>query len=532
MVSASLLHSYVNSNDPLPDPLRPPLNDYLDGLDAQWEICQQDKKRVENAIASRLATIDSLNREIEALSRVQSRTIEWQGGLEAKKQRYLSSIAAVRRIPPEVVAKFIKYAIEDPDGVVRGGGRLVFSQLRAVCRLWRQTALTTPSLWRSVGVDMSDTNTKASIWTNLTSWFLRAGEAAPLILEAHQPSPSMVLDLMDFVRRTGFNFSSLVLSATGGSTSPILLPYTILEAIASPSCNPVPLEYLGIAFRSNVQSVNPLVSRIHLNLNHCFPKLFKLSLGEAASAPIPFPVKISHETLSTLYLLRLKLSPMDMRDILLGLPRLRTLQLEECEGIVGDGSAAFTHLSLTRLILSKQVPEACLNELTCPALSSVIIEGPPPYLPQHESWGQMLGQFLKRRGGRIPYFSLRQQWPARFLENIIVHSHTALEVINVAYFSSFFTSSDGGESRFINISASSLRAITIHQEATEAQLVELCEKVVPPDGGLFIVDVPNCEPTNMACFPWPRREGDRQFGLGFCPYTENGRCVVSIRFQE
>jgi F-box-like len=262
MSSESLLHSYINNNEPLPDDLRQPLDDCLVRLDALWQTCQKDKEQVVDAIDSRLAVINSLHREIDALSRVQGRYVKWQSALDAKRKRYMSSIAVVRHIPPEVVAKFIKYAIEDPDGFIHEGERHIFAQLRAVCRLWRQTSLSTPSLWRRVGVNMgqalglnSDTDTKSYVRQNLAPWFLRAGKGAPLALYVQGLLPDMVSDLMDFVRNTSFSFKAVTLSGSG-MDSDILLPYTVFETISPPASIALPIKYLGVVFRTNPRAVN------------------------------------------------------------------------------------------------------------------------------------------------------------------------------------------------------------------------------------------------------------------------------------
>jgi hypothetical protein len=367
-----------------------------------------------------------------------------------------------------------------------------------------------------------ETNTKMYIWQNLAPWFLRAGESAPLALHIRGLLPSMVPDIMDFVCSTGFNFKGITLSASGRS-SEIVLPFTVFETIASPASIAPTIEYLGVVFCNDAQAVNQPFPRI-INLTHCFPQLSKLSLGEIASSTIQLPVKISHKNLLILQLSRVKLSPIEIRDILSGLPRLHTLHLKGCVGVIGDGGARFTHPSLKALVLSSRVAEACLNELTCPALTSVVIEGPPSRPPRQAGWGKMLGQFLQRRRGRMPRFALQDQWPACLLENIIQNSDTALEVINVGHFSSFYASSEGA-SRVIDISNSSINTIIVLQDASESQVKEFCDKIRPPNGQVFIIYVPNCKPRNTVYFPWPRLESGRRFHMGFCMPSELKECA-------
>jgi F-box-like len=149
------LHPYVNSNAPLPEHLKEPLNQFLDRLDGQWTAHEQDRRRTIEAVESRYAMLAALAEEIVVFDRLGGRIIEAQKALEAKKRRYASSATALRHIPPEIIAKVIKLAILGDYGVMEKKDRLFFAHLRSVCRLWRQISLSTPSLWRSVGVDMA-----------------------------------------------------------------------------------------------------------------------------------------------------------------------------------------------------------------------------------------------------------------------------------------------------------------------------------------------------------------------------------------
>jgi hypothetical protein len=232
-----------------------------------------------------------------------------------------------------------------------------------------------------------------------------------------------------------------------------------------------------------------------------------------------FPVKIYHATLSILHLSRVVLSPVEIRNMLSGLPRLQTLHLEACEGVVGDGSAPFTHPSLKMLILSKWIPEACLSELTCPSLTPVAIEWPLGPHPRYRGWGKTLGHFLQRRTGPLSRFALREQWPARLLMNVINNSNTALEFITLTHFASFYASFDG-ESRVIDIANSSLSTVIVQEEASESQLVEFCKRIRPPKGQVFVVYAPRCKPRNVVSFPWPRLENGPRFHVGFCNPSE------------
>ncbi|KAH6873546.1 hypothetical protein BKA70DRAFT_1047835, partial [Coprinopsis sp. MPI-PUGE-AT-0042] len=67
--------------------------------------------------------------------------------ISTRMARYTAISSPLRRIPPEVIANIITFAISGIGGYADRLGRQNFQSLRAVCRLWRQTAFSTPHLW-------------------------------------------------------------------------------------------------------------------------------------------------------------------------------------------------------------------------------------------------------------------------------------------------------------------------------------------------------------------------------------------------
>lgn len=74
---------------------------------------------------------------------------------EGKKSQHKSALSSTRKIPAEVIASFITFAIAGPDGHVGSEERVTFLRIRRVSQLWRSTAFSTPKLWRNVCFELA-----------------------------------------------------------------------------------------------------------------------------------------------------------------------------------------------------------------------------------------------------------------------------------------------------------------------------------------------------------------------------------------
>ncbi|KAH6873520.1 hypothetical protein BKA70DRAFT_1577775 [Coprinopsis sp. MPI-PUGE-AT-0042] len=484
------LHTYLNSNEPLPDHLREPLDRFLGRLDTQWDIYERARRNAEEAIESRQSMIQALEREVEAFSRLKEQAIRSQNALRSKKKRYASSVTAIRRMPLEVIAVIIGFAIQGSDGLVHHEERQLFTNIRSVCRLWREASLSTPSLWRAIGLDivplrLQRADIPAYVWGNLMPWFLRAGEGAPLRIQVYGALATTVSVTIDFMSSTGFNFTSLAFSTPPEKPSNALLSYHDFKYI--------------------VQAAREVVS-----LTQHFPNLMDLSLVESTPSTLVFPLKIVHEGLLYLNLVGLLLTPESMNLVLSGLPRLQVLHLDCCEGkIVANSSTACHHYALQALFISETIPEACFGGLACTALTEVYIRGTHPNTPHNPGFGRIFGEFLQR-SGHIERFNLRGKWPAGLLENVI-NSNATLPVVGVDLLS-LFIASPGVGNRLIKVPPS-VGVIEITEKATESQLRDFSNLFAPLETQTLVVHVPNGTPYTTAYFPLPRPGNDRNYVL-------------------
>ncbi|KAH6873521.1 hypothetical protein BKA70DRAFT_1450264 [Coprinopsis sp. MPI-PUGE-AT-0042] len=465
------LHAYANSNEPLPDHLREPLDQFLNQLDTQWDVYERDRRCAVEAIDSRLSTIQGLEREIEAFKRLKERAIQGEEDLQSKKKRYGSSVAAFRRLPPEVIASIIGASIQGFEGFVHQQERLVFSQLRSVCRLWRETSFSTPSLWRAVGLDMGQI------------------VASDHLVDVYGPLPTTVSDIIDFAIGMRFN-------------------------VTNPSFfNPSRFTIRRNTVIQGFDSSEFLPSSKHvLDLNKNFPELVSLCLAEATVPDFTFPLAIFHKAVTNLHLGNTFLSSTEMLALLLGLPRLESLHLEHCEAkslSIRTPYPSYSHRCLRILILYGTIPEDRPAWLTFPALKVVAIQESPSNILPGPDLGQKFGQLLQRCGN-VSHFYLQGRWPAVLLDNI-TSSGAAIECMVVDLLSSFEASLTSG-CRLVK-TTSALRLIMVLQAVTESQLVEFCDLFTPSEGRAGNLRAPNCTPPTAAHYPWPRPVDGRKYVL-------------------
>ncbi|KAH6908955.1 hypothetical protein BKA70DRAFT_1479735 [Coprinopsis sp. MPI-PUGE-AT-0042] len=480
MVSNLQLQLYANSNEPLPEKLHGTLHSFLNQLEVQWKAQERDRTRVVEAIESRHSMIEALELEIQGFSRFEIRLNEGQQALRTKYRRYATTTTSFRRMPPEVVATIIQFAVQGPYGSLHRKDRLFFAQIRSVCKLWRETSFSTHSLWRAVALDMGQIFTinprlsmKAYISDHLGSWFRRGGAT---FLASRIPHPYKPL------------------------------PYGVTRCFSKSISRPLPVKILTIEFKGHSHH-QPLSSEI-IHLTQNFPNVSILSLVESISPLFSIPISFARANLFELHLTKpVVLSYKEMALLLPGVPRLRRLGLDQCVGRrhANMGTSSLTHASISTLTFTSTLPEACFEEFAFPSSKYVYIGGKPRSLRYHANEGRVFSQFLQRCGGPIDFY-LDPGWPSQVVENIL-NSNTAIEVVIAPSFSAFRVAPKTGGRRLIQIPAL-LKGIEIPfvPKGTKSQLLEFCNSLVLADEQVLTVDAPCCLPSGVAFFPWPRPE--------------------------
>ncbi|KAH6896297.1 hypothetical protein BKA70DRAFT_1316840 [Coprinopsis sp. MPI-PUGE-AT-0042] len=180
----SLLENSTN-NLPLPDELVPLWNGCLDDLSRQSISSLENKDHL-------------LNPYLE---------------LYERRELVASFRSSVRRLPAELIARIMYLSLQLHQRELGDEGRQLFRTLRSVSSLWRSTALTTPTLWRSLEVDLSSTTWAAAA---VTSWFSRGGVGGPCRLSVVNSQwfadVASLDEILAFIDGSPFTFSSLTFS--------------------------------------------------------------------------------------------------------------------------------------------------------------------------------------------------------------------------------------------------------------------------------------------------------------------------------
>jgi F-box-like len=415
MASTHPLKTFANGNDPLPEHLQQSLNDYLAELDRRIAANQRERKAVREAIDLLKFDIEALERKIESLEGVETGLERGNEVLQEQKARFGCIFAPIRRIPPEIMAHIFSFAIVNRHRLVGLNGRASFLCIRSVCRLWRATSFSTPSLWRAVGLDAAaHTQRGPSTWNHLVSWFSHAGTGAPLRLNILVSSPSHGVDLLDIISRFELNLTTteIDLSQSSGHWDTLSL-----EILTARYRNPLPIKTLVVILRSQPQDV--LQPPHTISLAQRFPNLWKLHLSQfSGSPPSLISVAFTHPSLTFLTLFNVALTSQGLMSLLSGLPRLSTLRLPACVARIPDShSSWYTHASLKEVFFTKTLPESLFDCASFPALRSVYLDGCRS-TPEPSVFGRKLGRLLQRCEGPLGVYIVHA-FPRQLVRNIL-----------------------------------------------------------------------------------------------------------------
>ncbi|KAJ2915571.1 hypothetical protein MD484_g4836, partial [Candolleomyces efflorescens] len=155
---------------------------------------QVDYKLASQYVGSIDEELEECQAEIDALEIQLAKLRERVKALQNTRDEFGPMLSPWRRLPVDVLVEILQIAVNpglhrsqlllSPD--FQSTDRAHFKNLRSVCRLWRDVAFATPSLWTSIWVDFNECykevpNVKAVIrW--IGKYFERAGSSLPLDL--------------------------------------------------------------------------------------------------------------------------------------------------------------------------------------------------------------------------------------------------------------------------------------------------------------------------------------------------------------
>ncbi|KAH6908960.1 hypothetical protein BKA70DRAFT_1400432 [Coprinopsis sp. MPI-PUGE-AT-0042] len=397
--------SYTLSNDPLPEKLRPSLTSFLGQLKQQISALDHQKTSVDDRILDRKARLAALTNDIDSLCRVQHRIMMQRGQAQAKKIQYEGTLSPLRRVPAEVVATILAFALQTPGGLLGHSERRQFLQYRRVSKLWRATALSTPSLWRGVSVAFEDFAEVLHPWHEeyvdirqrfpecLTSWFSLAGRGSPLQLSV-SPIPGIgVACILEFIRQSDFHVSSL--SLEDGDIGCHFEQYGDLEILSSESCSYPTITSLSVSLPELPNRIDE--GTFTLDLSRSFPNLSTFTIADDSGAAIP--ITFAHQTLTHLYLSAVSYSPLQASILLQNFPALESLHLCMCTtDIDADDEDISTiphsHDKLKMITFTHWAPFEWFRNLTCPSVQYIHLDGDFGACEEYSDAARRLCEFI------------------------------------------------------------------------------------------------------------------------------------------
>ncbi|CAE6458493.1 unnamed protein product [Rhizoctonia solani] len=112
--------------------------------------------RVKSGTSSEPEETPSLRQTLNSLDQRLCELLEERMLVQNRLARAASRLSPISRLPPEIIARIFECGINAGGRSVLGAGThgLFMGAVRRVCKLWREIAESTPSLWSSIIIDM------------------------------------------------------------------------------------------------------------------------------------------------------------------------------------------------------------------------------------------------------------------------------------------------------------------------------------------------------------------------------------------
>ncbi|KAH6908889.1 hypothetical protein BKA70DRAFT_1279064 [Coprinopsis sp. MPI-PUGE-AT-0042] len=418
---------YTNNNDPLPSKLRPVLDRHLEA--ARIQVAIRDNK------------IQRLEKEIEDLQLELQRQREERDGHNSAIRALASTASVVRRLPPEIIASILAFsAVAGRRGI---GERYILNAC-AVSKLWRCTALSTPTLWRALHIHLdrfangkSHDQAKLLLGSTLDLWFSRSGEGAGVELSFSRGDRFCdglpACDIVDWVLHSRFQFAML-------SFMDVLLTLSDLQSLLStnaPSLHQTEVLSVGVApARSTASQVTPTI-----DVSSTLPNLEVLSIVGHLKFGL-LQALIVHRSLTELHLAQVRLRTGELLRVMGGCHSLQSLVLHRSSQLLNEetgaqASSPLTHISMRKIRVYNNILDF-FSGLTCPALEKLELDSDfwldnnttmQEYLNENDA--QAVGSFLQRSQPSNLILYLGAQFPTTFLNTIFSVSCPAIKVLHL-----------------------------------------------------------------------------------------------------
>ncbi|KAH6908908.1 hypothetical protein BKA70DRAFT_1479607 [Coprinopsis sp. MPI-PUGE-AT-0042] len=430
---------YTRNNDPLPTRLQPILDTQLKAVTKHVSAWDARISETERQILERQQRIRALEEEIENFRRVKVLQTETRDGYIGTIQTLASTVSIVRRLPPEIITSIILLSIL---GDAHSERHLI--NICSVSRLWRSTAISTPSLWRSPVVELdnfsrgrSHNEARMLFTSHLDAWFSRGGEGAAIRVFfsrrdalATGPESLIAQDVLDWLRGCPFNINVL---GIGGL---FVKPNELQDFFSTSAPSFHSTTHLTLRLPSSSSPGAPLI-----DIGSILPSLDTLSLaGDARS----FSVQFAHSKIATVELFSLDLRPRDIVQLAKSLPALQNLALFGCthhdddneDDINGEGQEPFTHPSIRQIHFTGTFFGELLGRLICPALERLYLD-PDSRTEGSSSLGvsqpsaQALGELAQHCDASNVALLIAEQLPNTFVNTLLSASRRRITSVSI-----------------------------------------------------------------------------------------------------
>ncbi|KAH6908865.1 hypothetical protein BKA70DRAFT_1479535 [Coprinopsis sp. MPI-PUGE-AT-0042] len=470
---------YTRNNDPLPVTLKPILDTHLDAAKARISACNARIGEVKEGISNRLRRIKDLEMEVKDLQMELKQQTEARDGYNSAILRLVSTTSVVRQLPPEIIASVIGFSVGE--GVIGFNERYLLDAC-GVSKLWRNTALSTPTLWKTLTVELdrfsnrrSHEQAKNIFKSTLDLWFSRGGEGAGVDLclrLVEKEGPSLPpCNIIEWILASRFKFASLEFDDVDLGLPELRLLLST-QALSLHRTERLSLDLLPL--RPPASQVIPTI-----DARSTLPKLDDLKLSGDDRIGL-LPSLIIHPTLTKLHLYSVALPTGQLLEIMRGLPSLQFIVLFLCS-ILADEQATrphvfkpLTHESIRDIILFDGILDF-LNGLTCPTLQRLQLysdsgDGLSTAGDLDDNVARALGNFLKRSRPLDLSLHLHAQFSRTSLNIVFAKSGNTIKTLHLipSLFSLPLGVGVGDGDRRLALPRS-IRWITCHQAVSEEE---------------------------------------------------------------